>query len=47
MLFGDYHGEGPMQGFDDPDRLTELPRDYAGGIWTDRIDLVGPALRTH
>ena len=45
VLIGDYGGEGFSQGFDDPDRLTELPADYAGGIWTDRIDLIGPAVR--
>ena len=44
FLIGDYRGEGFSRGFDDPDRLKELPSDYAGGIWTDRIDLIGPAL---
>lgn len=43
VLIGDYGGEGFSRGFDDPDRLAELPRDYSGGIWTDRIDLIGPA----
>ncbi len=46
VLFGDYSGGGSVQGLDDPDRLTELPRDYSGGIWTDRIDLIGPAFTT-
>ena len=45
FLIGDYRGEGFSQGVDDPDRLKELPSDYAGGIWTDRIDLIGPAVR--
>ena len=44
LLIGDYRGEGFSQGFDDPDRLTELSSDYSGGIWTDRIDLIGPAI---
>jgi glycerophosphoryl diester phosphodiesterase len=44
VLIGDYHSEGFSQGFDDPGRLTEIPSDYAGAIWTDRIDLVGPAV---
>ena len=44
LVIGDYGGEGYSQGFDDPDRLTELPTDYSGGIWTDRIDLLGPAV---
>lgn len=45
VLIGDYGGEGFSQGFDDPARLVELPADYSGGIWTDRIDLIGPAVR--
>lgn len=45
FLIGDYRGEGFSQGFDDPERLDELPSDYAGGIWTDRIDLIGPAVK--
>jgi hypothetical protein len=45
VLIGDYSGEGFSTGFDDPDRLTELPWDYSGVIWTDRIDLIGPAVR--
>ena len=46
FLLGDYHGEGFSQAIDDPDRLKALPADYSGGIWTDRIDLLGPALET-
>jgi glycerophosphoryl diester phosphodiesterase len=45
VLIGDYGGEGFSLGFDDPDRLTELPAGYSGGIWTNRIDLIGPAVR--
>jgi glycerophosphoryl diester phosphodiesterase len=45
MLVGDYWGEGFSQGFDDPARLNQLPADYSGGIWTDRIDLIGPAVK--
>ncbi|WP_439342877.1 glycerophosphodiester phosphodiesterase family protein [Vacuolonema iberomarrocanum] len=45
FLVGDYRGEGFSQGFDDPERLKTLPSDYTGGIWTDRIDLIGPAVR--
>jgi len=43
VLIGDYGGESFSQGFDEPARLAELPADYSGGIWTDRIDLIGPA----
>lgn len=46
FLVGDYRGEGFSQGFDDPERLKDLPPDYAGGIWTDRIDLIGPAVKS-
>lgn len=42
VVIGDYHGEGYSQGFDDPGRFRELIDDYRGGIWTDRIDLLGP-----
>lgn len=44
VLLGDYDGSGHSSGFDDPDRLADLPRGYAGGIWTDRIDRIGPAV---
>ena len=43
VLIGDYHGGGLSQGFDDPERFRALPADYSGGVWTDRIDLLGPA----
>jgi glycerophosphoryl diester phosphodiesterase len=46
VLLGDYGGEGFSSGFDNPQRARELPEDYSGGIWTDRIDLLGPALRS-
>jgi glycerophosphoryl diester phosphodiesterase len=44
ILIGDYRGDGFSQGFDDPERLAELPSDYSGGVWTDRIDRIGPAI---
>lgn len=44
VLLGDYGGGGISSGLDLPDRVTGLPRDYSGGVWTDRIDLIGPAL---
>ncbi|MEM8486078.1 MAG: glycerophosphodiester phosphodiesterase family protein [Bacteroidota bacterium] len=43
-LIGPYDGGGFSQGFDDVDALKQLPTDYAGGIWTDRIDLISTAL---
>lgn len=33
-----------LRGFDDPEGLDRLPRDWRGGINTDRIDLIGPAV---
>ena len=45
VLIGDYRGGGLSQGFDDPASFRELPADYSGGVWTDRIDLLGPASR--
>lgn len=44
FLVGNYSGEGFSQGFNDPNRLRELPSGYTGGIWTDRIDLLAPAV---
>ncbi|HMB91869.1 MAG TPA: glycerophosphodiester phosphodiesterase family protein [Rhodothermales bacterium] len=44
FMIGDYQGEGFSQGFDDPKRLAKLPTDFSGGVWTDRIDLIGPAV---
>ena len=44
FVIGDYAGEGYSQGVDDPGRLEELPAGFSGGIWTDRIDLIGPAV---
>ncbi len=45
VLIGDYHGENFSTGIDDPARLEALPADFSGGIWTNRIDLIGPAVR--
>ncbi len=43
VLIGDYRGGIFSTAIDDPARLETLPADYSGGIWTGRIDLVGPA----
>ena len=45
FLVGDYQGEGFSRGLDDIERIQTLPDDYAGGIWTDRIDRVGPTIK--
>lgn len=46
VVIGDYQGEGFSQGIDDPARLSALPAGFSGGIWTDRIDLIAPALKS-
>ncbi|NNE34799.1 MAG: hypothetical protein HKN13_06165 [Rhodothermales bacterium] len=46
FLIGDYRGEGFSQGVDRVDDLDRIPDDYSGGLWTDRIDLIGPAVRS-
>jgi glycerophosphoryl diester phosphodiesterase len=36
-------GEGEWSaGFDTPEDLAELPDGYAGGIWTNRVDVIAP-----
>lgn len=34
-----------IHGLDDPARLKRLPKGWKGGVSTDRIDLIGPALK--
>lgn len=33
------------EGFDSVNDLNRLPKDYSGGIWTNRIDLIAPELK--
>jgi glycerophosphoryl diester phosphodiesterase len=33
------------EGFDAVDSLQDIPEGYAGVIWTNRIDRIGPALK--
>lgn len=42
----EYDGESFSKGFDDPARVVEFPATYSGGVWTDRVDLIGPAVRS-
>ncbi len=44
FLVNDYTGGGFTHGLDRVEDLERLPANYAGGIWTDRIDLVASAL---
>ena len=36
---------GWSEGFDSENDLTKLPEGYTGGIWTNRIDVIGPLLK--
>jgi glycerophosphoryl diester phosphodiesterase len=36
---------GWSDGFDLETDLTKLPKNYTGGIWTNRIDVIGPVLK--
>ena len=38
--------DGFSGGFDRPEDLKDLPKDYSGGIWTNRIDRIAPLLKT-
>lgn len=33
---------GWSEGFDTPDDIKRLPSKYSGGVWTNRIDIIGP-----
>jgi glycerophosphoryl diester phosphodiesterase len=49
LLSGDYalHSDKPGMNFiDTPAQLQTIPRDYAGQIFTTRIDVIGPAAST-
>ncbi|MBL8517013.1 MAG: glycerophosphodiester phosphodiesterase [Betaproteobacteria bacterium] len=45
FLVNDYGGEGFSRGIDTLKDLSRVPPGYRGGIWTDRADLLGSALR--
>jgi glycerophosphoryl diester phosphodiesterase len=42
FIIGRYDGEDFSSGIDRPDDLALLPLDFAGGIWTNRIDRIAP-----
>jgi glycerophosphoryl diester phosphodiesterase len=42
FIIGRYDGEDFSGGIDRPDDLALLPTDFAGGIWTNRIDRIAP-----
>ena len=43
-LLGPYHGGGFSDGIDDPAMLERLPAGYSGGISTDQLDVIAPAI---
>ena len=45
FLLGHYDGGNFSQGFDDPALIDGLPKGYSGGISTDALDIVMPALQ--
>ena len=45
FVLGPYDGSFGSSGVDDLGQLAELPDSYAGGIWTNRIDRIGPKVR--
>ncbi len=45
VVVGPWHGERHARGVDDVAWLETLPEDFGGGIWTNRIDVIAPALR--
>jgi len=45
FVLGPYDGGAFSSGIDDLDQLSQLPKSFAGGIWTNRIDRIGPAAR--
>jgi glycerophosphoryl diester phosphodiesterase len=44
FIAGPYEG-GATGGVDDLPQLAQLPEVFTGGIWTNRIDRIGPAVR--
>lgn len=46
FVLGPYDGGEFTSGIDHASQLSELPRGYGGGIWTNRIDRIAPAVRS-
>ncbi len=44
VVLGPHAGGGFSTGVDDVEQLSELPEGYSGGIWTNRIERIGPKL---
>lgn len=46
ILVGPMIGNDPMGGINDPQTLSAVPDDFDGYVWTDRIEVIGPALKS-
>jgi glycerophosphoryl diester phosphodiesterase len=46
VMLGDNDGSRYTTGVDDLATLARLPARFEGAIWTNRVDLIGPALKT-
>ncbi len=45
FVLGPYDGSFGTSGIDEVAQLSGLPKDYPGGIWTNRVDRIAPAVR--
>lgn len=45
ILVGPIKGRDPMGGINDADTLASVPDGFNGYVWTDRIEVIGPALK--
>jgi glycerophosphoryl diester phosphodiesterase len=43
-VLGPWRGREFSTGIDEVEQLDQIPRDFSGGIWTNRIDRIAPAL---
>jgi len=46
ILWGPYDGSGFSSGIDDAETLAQVPPQFDGYIWTNRIELIGPLVKT-
>lgn len=45
FLTGPHRGGDSAAGIDDAETFARLPRPFAGGVWTNRIEVIGPLAR--
>jgi glycerophosphoryl diester phosphodiesterase len=45
LILGPHGGGEFSTGIDEVEQLSELPKGFDGGIWTNRIERIGPAAR--